>query len=674
MIITKNLGINILEDMSFELFNNDARLAKGHLSIWSGRKELLRDKVKLEGISDPHMIEGPFGEGNYWVIQGTIQNGNYHIQIMMNVYVYSQWSDALILKWKIINIGETPFVFDKWDCPDVSIDDWLANNETGEMPWSMQAAAVNWGQDFAFPLPEVFKRRNYLGHLDGAEGGGVPIVYFWNSRYGLALSHIEPIPKDWYIPVTYTKKDHKALAAFQEKRKHILMRGQSLDSLMIMISLHQGDFYAPLAMYREVLSAQGVKPAEPNVEDFEPSWCSWGYEFDVRPEEMTGILPMLNELGIRWLTLDDRWFDHYGDWKPRLDTFPGGEVQMRQIMGEIHHAGVKAQLWWYPLAVEDGNHGWHSHAYNQAEIFQQHPEWVCLNQDGSVARNNRNLAIMCPAVPEVQQYISDLIHRFIQDWDFDGHKLDNIYTVPACYNPAHRHTQPEESIKALAKVYNIIYSSTKALKPDSVIQICPCGTPPTFSLLPFMDQAVTADPTSSAQIRQRIKFYKALLGPHVAVFADHVELSDNGIDFASEVGPGGIPSTKFTWPPDPEVDKRVEEVWNLTPEKKAIWQSWLDIYRKYQLSQGEYLNLYDLAFYKPEAHAIRMNDRLYYAFYSGSLDQEYHGMVTLRGLDSHSYRLYDYVRGQEFMRIQGPEANVEVLFKGYLLLEASPEK
>jgi alpha-galactosidase len=674
MIINNNLGINILEDMSFELVKNGARLAKGHLSIWSGRKDLLRDIVKLEGISAPQLIEGPFGEGNYWVIQGTIQNSKYHIQIMMNVYVYPQWSDAFILKWKILNIGETPFEFDKWDCPGVSIDDWLDNNESGDMPWSMQAAAVNWGQDFAFPLPEVFKRQNYLGHLDSAEGGGVPIVYFWNFRYGLALSHIEPIPKDWYIPVTYIKKNHKTLAAFQEKQRHILTRGQSLDSLTIMISLHQGDFFAPLALYREVLSVQGVKPAEPNIEDFEPAWCSWGYEFDVHPEEMTGILPMLNELGIRWLTLDDRWFDRYGDWKPRPDTFPGGEVQMRQIVGEIHHAGAKAQLWWYPLAVEDGTHGWHSHAYNQAEIFQQHPEWVCLNQDGSVARNNRNLAIMCPAVPEVQQYIFNLIHRFIEDWDFDGHKLDNIYTIPACYNPTHRHIQPDESIAALAKVYNIIYSTTKALKPDSVIQICPCGTPPTFSLLPFMDQAVTADPTSSAQIRQRIKFYKALLGPHVAVFADHVELSDSGIDFASEIGPGGVPSSKFIWPPDPEVDKRVEEVWNLTPEKKAIWKSWLDIYRKYQLSQGEYLNLYDLAFYQPEAHAIRINDRLYYAFYSGNLDQEYHGIITLRGLDSQSYLLYDYVHGQEFKHIQGPEANVEVLFKGYLLLEASPEK
>ena len=54
----------------------------------------------------------------------------------------------------------------------------------------------------------------------------------------------------------------------------------------------------------------------------------------------------------------------------------------------------------------------------------------------------RNLATLCPAVPEVREYYKQLTERFIKDWDFDGHKLDNIYTVPVCYNPAHHHKSP----------------------------------------------------------------------------------------------------------------------------------------------------------------------------------------------------------------------------------------
>ena len=42
------------------------------------------------------------------------------------------------------------------------------------------------------------------------------------------------------------------------------------------------------------------------------------------------------------------------------------------------------------------------------------------------------------------------------------------------------------------------------------------------------------------------------MGPSTAYAGDHVELSDNGDDFASTIGIGAIVSTKFTWPRDPK--------------------------------------------------------------------------------------------------------------------------
>jgi alpha-galactosidase len=673
MILNHKFEIRFRDDLSFKLVSGDRYLGQGRFSFWSGRKSLLRGNARLVEISDPIMIDGPLGQGTYWTIQWIAQDGEHQIQILLKVYSYPHWSNAFIFEFSIKNLDDIPFAFNKLDCPSIELENWFVTDKANDQTWSLQGAAVKWGQDFAFPLSVGVKRDNFLGHLDGAEGGGIPLNYIWNDRIGLAISHIEPKPKEWYMPVQVLKKNRIIRLSMQERQEYILQKGQTLTGLKTLLSLHEGDYFAPLNLYREVMTAQNIAPAQSNSQDYEPAWCSWGYEFDVHPEEITVVLPVLNELGIHWTTLDDRWFDHYGDWNPRSDTFPGGVAQMKQLVREIHHAGALAQLWWYPLAVEDGKHGWESHQYQQSALFHRYPQWVCLNKDGTVTRNNRKLAILCPALTEVQKYIADLTIRFIKDWDFDGHKLDNIYTTPACFNPAHHHSRPEESVEALAEVYKIIFSTTKAVKPISVIQICPCGTPPTFSLIPYMDQAVTADPTSSSQIRQRIKFYKALLGPKAAVFADHVELSDNGIDFASEIGPGGIPSTKFIWPPDPEVHNRVKEIWDLTPEKKAIWQSWFDIYQKYRLSEGEYLNLYDLAHDTPEAHVIRKNGHLYYAFYSGHLDLDYHGKIILRGLEKKIYRIFDYVRKQELGAVVGPEAIINVRFKGYLLLEASME-
>ena len=184
-----------------------------------------------------------------------------------------------------------------------------------------------------------------------------------------------------------------------------------------------------------------------------------------------------------------------------------------------------------------------THKYLVSDVVREHPEWLILDKNGHHARMTRDLAVLCPAVPEVQQYYKRLTETFIRDWDFDGSKLDNIYTVPECHNPAHHHKTPQDSVNAMADVYKTIFQTTRALKPESVTQSCPCGTPPSLAWLPYMDQAVTADPVGAVQVRRRIKMYKALLGPEAAVYGDHVELSamtragkdwiEHGDDFAS---------------------------------------------------------------------------------------------------------------------------------------------
>ena len=53
------------------------------------------------------------------------------------------------------------------------------------------------------------------------------------------------------------------------------------------------------------------------------------------------------------------------------------------------------------------------------------------------------------------------------------------------------------------------------------------------------------------------------------------------------------------------------------------------LYEAKRLSGGEYLGtLYDIGFDRPEAHAIRKGDTLYYAFFAPRHD----GVVELRGL------------------------------------------
>ena len=143
-------------------------------------------------------------------------------------------------------------------------------------------------------MPPILCRDNYLGHLDGAEGGGIPVVYVWNQQMGVALAHVEPVPQLWYMPVRGGSRNGVRLA-LEKREPDVILPGGSVAGLRTMLSVHRGDFYEPLALYADVLAVQGLRPAEPDVEDYAPAWCSWGYEFDVRPEEVVGVIPMLKE-------------------------------------------------------------------------------------------------------------------------------------------------------------------------------------------------------------------------------------------------------------------------------------------------------------------------------------------------------------------------------------------
>ncbi|MEJ2635600.1 MAG: hypothetical protein P8184_09940 [Calditrichia bacterium] len=121
--------------------------------------------------------------------------------------------------------------------------------------------------------------------------------------------------------------------------------------------------------------------------------------------------------------------------------------------------------------------------------------------------------------------------------------------------------------------------------------------------------------------------------------------------------------TKFTWPGGP-ADTR------LTPEKEAHWKKWISLYNEKMLSRGEYLNLYDIAYDKPETHVVQKGDTLYYAFYADS----WNGEIELRGLKNRDYQVYDYVNQRNLGTVSGPSAGISPRFKDSLLIECIPVK
>ncbi|MGA8342384.1 MAG: alpha-galactosidase [Candidatus Sulfotelmatobacter sp.] len=621
---------------------------------------------------------GKLGRGKRVEIPGRpLAPAGVAIERRLLVEVYDDFPNIALVSAAYTNVGTTDFQIDQVWMQQHRFNAYQVKEQPYDM-WSFQGSSYDWGKDDVQKLTRTSSQPNPMGEaVKGGYGGGIPVVAFWTASVGEAIGHVETLPWTLSIPVK-VERDGRVTASVTIPVNAVLKPGEIYSSPRSFVAVYSGDFYEPLRMWSGVLQKEGWEIPKPSSEAYNVSWCGWGYEFNVTPAQMLGTIPKLKELGIKWATLDDRWFDTYGDWSPRTDTFPGNSI--KQMVDEFHNQGILAQLWWLPLGVEDGQGKWESHKYVVAKVAKEHPDWFILDKNGKHVRMTRDLAALCPAVPGVQSYYKQLTEKFIRDWGFDGSKLDNIYSVPQCYNPAHHHNSPQDSVNAMGEVYKTIFETTRAIKPQSVTQACPCGTPPSLAWLPFIDQAVTADPVGAVQVRRRIKMYKALLGPEAAVYGDHVELSamtrvgnnwsEHGSDFASTLGTGGVLGTKFVWPDPGPKFKPVA----LTSEKGAHWKKWIGLYNEKMLSRGEFRDLYVYGYDVPEAYAIEKDGKMYYAFFAAKENGSFTGEVELRGLKAGSYRVVDYVDGKELGTVQaeaGTSPRLKTEFKEHLLLEVS---
>ena len=647
-------------------------------------KETIADFVRDLNHAEVSDASGKLGKaGKHLEVKG--HSASTGLDEALTVEVYDDFPSLALLSTSYKNSGDKEVAVASVELQKHRLNAALADSSAKphEM-WAFFGSSLKWGQDDVLPLPAKFSQENPFGAPAetkddlGRVGGGVPVVAFWTRNAGLAIGHLETLPLVISIP-TETTADGRVETALTIPANVTLKPGEAFSTPRTFVTVYRGDYYEPLSLWSRAVEREGLTRPKNNEENYAVSWCGWGYESNVTPKQMSGTIPKLRELGIHWATLDDRWFDNYGDWKPRTDTFPGDAIQ--NMVKDFHAQGVKMQIWWLPLAVEDGQFKYGDHQYAVSEVVREHPEWLILDEKGQHARMTRNLATLCPAVPEVQQYYKKVTERFIRDWDFDGHKLDNVYATPRCYNPKHHHKSPLDSVYAMGEVYKTIFETTRALKADSVTQSCPCGTPPSLAWLRYMDQAVTADPVGSVQVRRRMKMYKALLGPNAAIYGDHVELTriskanteneqDVGDDFASTLGTGGVLGTKFTWPSQGPKFKNV----NLTNEKDAHWKKWIGLYNQKMLSKGNFLDLYVYGYDVPEAYAIEKDGAMYYAFYAAQSAEKgqdmWNGTVELRGLANRTYRVTDYVNGKDYGTVIGPTAKLQAEFKGSLLLVA----
>lgn len=601
-------------------------------------------------------VRDRFGSGTRVTLTGAAAN----LRKTVAVTVYEDFPQMAFFEVAYTNIGKSDLAVNGWTNHRYVFD---AGSDADPTFWSYQGGSYENRPTWIVPLKAGFKQENYMGMNSEDYGGGTPVSDVWRRDVGLAVGHFELVPKLVSLPVTMP--DAKAaVVSVTYKKNETLKPGATLKTFRTFVAVHRGDYFQTMKDYSRAMVKQGVRFDPAPESAFGPMWCAWGYGRGFTMDQVYGALPIVKKLGFTWVTLDDGWQTSEGDWFLDPKKYPRGDADMKTFVDTIHKEGFRTQLWWAPLAIDP-----------DTKLIKEHPEQLLLNADGSKQKITYwNSWYACPADKAVIEYHRNLVIKMIRDWGYDGLKLDGQFMnqVPPCYNPAHKHARPEDSVEALPLFFKMIYDTARSIKKDALVEFCPCGDSYSYFMLPYMNMSVASDPRGSIQVRTKGKTLKALHGDDIPYFGDHVRLSADGESFATTVGIGGVLGTNFTWPVGsrPSTGKQGGGRGELTPQMETLFAKWMGIYKEKMLPRGEYLgSLYDIGFDKPETHAIRKGSAMYYSFYA----QEFNGKVELRGLGDRAYRVTDYVDGKDLGSVRGPVASLAVGFKQYLLLEAKPE-
>ena len=118
------------------------------------------------------------------------------------------------------------------------------------------------------------------------------------------------------------------------------------------------------------------------------------------------------ELVFKWVDVDDGFQIAEGDWE--TNSRFNGTKDMRRITDAIHSYGLKAKLWWAPLAADPDTKILREKPEMLLQDFQGAPEYITWWDSWYLS----------PVNPVTREYTVDLVKRFIDEWGFDGLKLD----------------------------------------------------------------------------------------------------------------------------------------------------------------------------------------------------------------------------------------------------------
>ena len=647
--------------MAFDSVIQPGIVTEGKTCLNFSKEVTFRSESRIEDME--------FGPSLEASVAGIFDDGVLKIGRETRLLLPDKFPGVIIFKTVYRNLGNRRIHIDSVFTQRLLLNNPLpGSNEKPNDFASFQGGINEWGRNYSLIwLTPGFHQENFQGmhSTKGTEviGGGMPFVDIWSKAMGVAVAHLETKPQWLSLPVS-VNRNGMTEAGIVEKpvekfgMKEWLAPADSFQTVVNAVIFHHLDFYNALRTYGELLRCRGIEILRTSPEKaYEPYWKSWGFGMNFTLDMIYRVLPELRQIGINTANLDDGWFDYYGDWNVNRSKgkFPNGEKDMLAFVEKVHGEGFKTNLWWYPLGVSP-----------KSELARKRPDLLIQAEDGSYPLESRGLYQFCPAYEPALQYIQELVTRFTDHWGYDGLYSDTrgLAAVPPCYNKAHHHKSPLESFREVPAVFRVVYETLQKHNKDAFQEVCICATPHSPYNMPYYQISSASDPVNLLQVRRRIKVEKAIHGPTFCV-GDCYQVPKDEWDgfssresFESALGTGAQVTTFYK---------------DLDSVQFKEWKKWVGKYRELGLGRAEYVNLYDIAFDKPEIHVVKKGKEIYYGIYADTWKKS--DPIELRGLDQGtSYSVYDYNLDKDLGTITGTHPELNIDFSEYLLIRLLPVK
>ena len=491
IITNKNLTIEVNNELQTKInstFNDAKALTNNFSSSEYLETKYFTAKFFQQTKKEKKNIHDAAGDGTEYKFYGT--NDSDKIEKILSIKIYNTFPDAAYFNVQYINHSEKDLPVIKW-----------VNNEYNVLPtkdsttfWTFQGSSHEDRRDWIKKIKKGFYEKNFMGMNASDYGGGIPVIDLWRKDAGIAIGNTEAVAKLISLPIDYDQYSATAKMSveYDYPEKEILKSNETLNTFETFVSVHQKDCFATLRNFSNYMQTKGIKAAATEPAAFEPIWCAWGYERDFTLKEILNTLPEVKKLGIKWVGLDDGYQQAEGDWHTNKEHFPGGDAEMKAFVDSIHAQGMKAVLWWAPMAADPGSQVLKNHRHILLEQKNGAPQYISW----------WDAYYMSPTDKAVIEETKNTVKLFMQDWGFDALKLDGQF-MNACAPDYGDHNidYPEQSFEKMPLLFKAIYETAKSIKPDAVVEFCPCGDVMNFYHMPYTNQFVASDPESSWQVR-----------------------------------------------------------------------------------------------------------------------------------------------------------------------------